>query len=143
MGCNADLTEYPDIYGNKTIGYGHLDKAGHYSKGIDEPTARAILESDIKNAAPFVNGHLHQSVTQNEFDSLVDTAFNSPRAAGILIRDINRGISPDLTNFVSTLPHGYDSPGGLLNRRMDEGILFGYGSYATTNWLGKGGFLHW
>ena len=123
---------YRDIYGNETIGYGHLLKPGERSKfknGISKKQALSLLQDDVQNAVSFVNRHLDMSVSQNAFDALVDTAFNSPRAAGIVINKINNEEPIWSSTFRETLPHGYNSPPGLLRRRDDEGTLYLTGQY--------------
>ncbi len=122
--------EYSDIYGNTTIGYGHLVKPGEdFSNGISKKDALKLLSADTKDAVSFVNKHLDLYVSQNKFDALVDTAFNSPRAAGILINKVNNEEPLWGETFRNTLPHGYNSPPGLLRRRDDEADLYLAGQY--------------
>ncbi len=122
--------EYKDIYGNVTIGYGHLVKSGEdFSKGITKKEALKLLSEDAQSAVSFVNKRLEISQSQKQFDALVDTAFNSPRAAGILINKINNEEPLWGETFRNTLPHGYDSPPGLLRRRDDEATLYLAGQY--------------
>jgi hypothetical protein len=61
---------------------------------------------------------------QNQFDALVDVAFNSPRAARALNFSVELGGRPGPMAFESTLPHPNN---GLLNRRYDEAIYSTYG----------------
>ncbi len=122
--------EYSDIYGNTTVGYGHLVKPGEdFSKGISKKDALKLLSADTKDAESFVNKHLDLYVSQNKFDALVDTAFNSPRAARILINKVNNEEPLWGETFRNTLPHGYNSPPGLLRRRDDEANLYLAGQY--------------
>ena len=121
---------YPDIYGNPTVGYGHLIKHGEdFSKGITAAEALSLLRTDAQTAEGFVNRHLSAAVPQNEFDALVDVAFNSERAAAVLIGKVNRFEAVGRADFVNTLPHGAKSPPGLIRRREDEASLFLNGTY--------------
>lgn len=120
---------YKDAYGNPTVGYGHLVRGEDFSKGVTKAQALALLKSDAQTAVSFVNGHLSGTLKQTQFDSLVDVAFNSERAAAILIKRVNSSETMGPANFVNTLPHGYHSLPGLINRREDEANLFLNGGY--------------
>ncbi|MGB6474609.1 MAG: hypothetical protein WBF04_11065, partial [Candidatus Sulfotelmatobacter sp.] len=121
---------YKDALGNPTIGYGHLIKPGEdFSKGVTKAQALALLKGDAQTAVSFVNGRLSGAAKQTQFDSLVDVAFNSERAAAILINRVNSSETIGPANFVNTLPHGYHSLPGLINRREDEANLFLNGDY--------------
>ena len=123
-------TAYPDTSGNPTIGYGHLIRKGEdFSKGISKSQGLALLGQDSQSAVSFVNHQLLLTQTQTQFDSLVDTAFNSPRAARILIQSINMEEPIWSSTFRNTLPHGYNSIPGALNRRDAEANLYLLGQY--------------
>lgn len=121
---------YPDIYGNPTIGYGHLVTAGEeFSRGITAAQALALLRKDAQAAERFVGRRLSSAVSQNEFDALVDVAFNSERAAALLIRKVDESAAVGRADFIDTLPHGSRSPHGLVRRREKEANLFLHGDY--------------
>jgi lysozyme len=121
---------YPDIYGNPTVGYGHLLKKGEdFSQGLTAAQALALLRADAQAAETFVRQRLATAVPQNEFDALVDVAFNSERAALALIRKIDESGVVRRADFVNTLPHGAGSPRGLVRRREKEATLFLEGDY--------------
>lgn len=124
------LTVYPDIYGNPTIGYGHLVRPGeNFSNGITPQQAKNILARDAKDAVSFVNKHNKSQLSQSQFDALVSVAFNSPRAALKLQNLVNNGGKPSKIEFINTLPKGPKSPRGLINRRTHEANLFLNGNY--------------
>ncbi len=133
VGGKPNLTVYDDINGNPTIGYGHLVKDGEdFSKGITKTKALDLLRKDASAAEGFVNGHLSRAagVGYAEFDALVSVAYTSPRAALVLIKDINSGAHPLFgSDFVETLPRQWLSPPGLINRRSDEADLYLYSRY--------------
>ncbi len=131
MNGKPNLTAYDDINGNPTIGYGHMIKEGEdFSKGITKKGALDLLRKDASAAESFVNGHLSGGVGHAEFDALVSVAYNSPRAARVLINDINSGAHPLFgSDFIETLPRQWLSPPGLINRRSDEADLYLYSRY--------------
>jgi GH24 family phage-related lysozyme (muramidase) len=77
-----------------------------------------------------VNNHLKTGLSQYMFDALTSVAFNSQRAALSLIRQYDNVRGPLFTSdFVETLPRGWLSPPGMINRRVDEADLFFLGRY--------------
>ncbi len=119
---------YNDTSGNATIGYGHMVKKGEdFSKGIKPDQAESIFQADLKEHTAFVNKYLFNSLPQNQFDALVDVAFNSPRAAKALMFMIDTGSMPSMFSFLATLPNGMNSIPGALNRRYDEFVYFKWG----------------
>lgn len=112
------------------VDFGRLDGAGDkFLVAYEAAQTLALLKSDAQTAVSFVNRRLSTSVTQTQFDALTDVAFNSERAAGILVNRVNSSETIGPANFVNTLPHGYNSPPGLINRREDEATLFLRGDY--------------
>ena len=89
---------YFDIAGHPTIGYGHrLDPKECYPNGICQTEADVILLWDVRTAEQAVTRLVTVSLTQGQFDALVDFAFNlgSGRlATSTLLRDLNAG-NPD------------------------------------------------
>jgi len=126
IGGKPNLTVYTDTSGIKTIGYGHMVLKGEdFSKGIDATQAEAIFQADLAKHTKIVKRALmFMHVPQNQFDALVDVAFNSPRAVRSLIVSMQLGVTPNELMFRSTLPRPNK---GLLNRRYDEAIYFMYG----------------
>jgi len=72
-GCK--LTAYLDQVGVPTIGYGHT--AGvKMGDTITQEQAEHFLQEDIAVCVAEINRHVGVTLTQGEFDALVDFAFN-------------------------------------------------------------------
>lgn len=69
------LVAYSDSKGIPTIGYGHTLNV-HLGMTCTQDQAEAWLYADVANAARAVNDWVRVSITQQEFDALVDFAFN-------------------------------------------------------------------
>ena len=125
-GCR--LKAYQDSKGVWTIGYGHT--GGIVCAGLTCTQAQADtwLLTDITWAENEVNRHLHVTVTQNEFDALVDFTFNCGSGNfehSSLLELVNRG---DLLHAAQEFEK-WDHCGGLvvaglLRRRQAEEALF-------------------
>jgi lysozyme len=89
------LFVYRDAAGLPTIGYGHkLTPGEHYPKGITEAEAFVLLDKDLSVVEKFVASLVHVTLTQGQFDALVDFVYNLGyrRLAGsTLLRDLNAG----------------------------------------------------
>jgi|SRR5579872_788964 len=128
-------TIYHDSAGYPTIGYGHLIKPGEdYSNGITREQASHLLAKDTKTAADAVNAKVVTSLTQPQFDALVDFTYNLGAAAlsrSILLENLNSGTPVVLKNFTDwNLAAGKVVP-GLSRRRTDEFNLFAKGEYGA------------
>jgi lysozyme len=121
------LCSYQDSGGVWTIGYGHT---GGVRSGqvISQNEADRLLGVDTALAAGCVNRLVTSSITQNQFDALVDFTFNlgCHRLAGsTLLRLVNEG------NFEQAalefhkwdMASGHVLP-GLVSRRKAEAELF-------------------
>lgn len=123
------LTAYPDANGVWTIGYGHTGHGVHEGLTITEHQADIFLESDIVRAATGVNRLVAAAIEQNQFDALVDFAFNLGIAAlsgSALLRYVN---TEDFASAAAEFPKWVHVKGrtipGLLLRRQAEATLFG------------------
>ena len=124
-GCK--LTAYPDVKGVLTIGYGHI--AGvHVGMTCTQTQAEAWLQQDIQWASDRVNVEVHISLTQPEFDSLVDFVFNCGCGNfdnSTLLKLINKD---DLTDAANEFDKWDEAGGkvvaGLLRRRQAEAAMF-------------------
>jgi lysozyme len=121
------LTAYQDQRGVWTIGYGHT--AGvHPRQTITREEAEALLAEDIQTAARCVNEVVAVQLTQTQFDSLVDFAFNVGPSAfkkSTLLKDINTGHFPEVVAQFNLWDHcGGVVNAGLLRRRQAEGAEF-------------------
>jgi lysozyme len=68
---------YLDVAGFPTIGYGHrLIHPDSFPDGVDEAQAADILASDVRDAEQAVARLIKVTLTQGQFDALVDFCFN-------------------------------------------------------------------
>lgn len=125
-GCR--LEAYYDAVGVLTIGYGHTGPDVYVGQIITQAQAEALLLSDVQTAVACVNRNVCVSLTQNEFDALVDFIFNEgvhSFETSTLLRDLNAGnyaaASAQFTVWVWA--GGHRLP-GLVKRRQDEEALF-------------------
>ena len=122
------LTAYPDSGGVWTIGYGHTGPGVYAGLTITQDQADIFLQSDIARAVTAVNKLVTAPINQNQFDALVDFAFNlgiASLAASTLLRYVNNG---DFAAAAAQFPlwdhcNGRILP-GLLERRQAEEQLF-------------------
>jgi len=88
------LTAYFDIAGTPTIGYGHTGPDVHPGMSINMQEAKGLLLKDIQWAVEAVNRLVTVEINQNQFDALVDFAFNVGSGhfeESTLLRLINQG----------------------------------------------------
>jgi len=122
------LSAYQDQRGIWTIGYGHT--AGvHPGQTITQQEAVDYLAADIQTAVHCVNEVVTVKLTQIQFDSLVDFAFNVGAANfrhSTLLRDVNEGRFPEALAQFNLWDHcGGVVNAGLLRRRKAEASEFG------------------
>ena len=86
---------YLDVVGIPTIGYGHRVLATEsFPNGIDEARGQEMLSRDLQAAEQAVKRLVKASLTQGQFDALVDFVFNLGArrlAASTLLQDLNTG----------------------------------------------------
>jgi lysozyme len=86
---------YRDVAGLPTIGYGHRVKPGEsFVKGVNEAQAAAMLENDVIEAERTVERLVRVTLTQGQFDALVDFCFNLGAGrlkTSSLLRELNAG----------------------------------------------------
>lgn len=124
-GCK--LVAYPDQVNVWTIGWGHTKNVSAGDTCGPEQ-AEAYLAEDIKACADAVNAHVTIKLKQNQFDALVDYAFNLGIGAlehSTLWGKLNRG---DFKSAALEFPK-WDMAGGkhvagLFRRRNAEKSLF-------------------
>ena len=125
------LTAYPDpaTGGDPwTIGYGHTGPEVHSGMTITQEQAENYLAEDVKRAEADVNARLNVEVTQNEFDALVDFAFNCGCGNlnnSTLLKKLNagdyEGAAQEFLKWDMAAGHHM---AGLLRRRQAEELLF-------------------
>jgi lysozyme len=129
-GCK--LTAYQDQGGVWTIGVGHTGQVDGQDicegMTITQDQANALLQADAQTAVDGVNNMLQVTVSQNQFNALVDFAFNEGVGAlkgSTLMRLLNQG---DFDGAVAQFSRWDMDAGqvnqGLLNRRNAEAALF-------------------
>jgi lysozyme len=128
-GCR--LTAYPDpaTGGDPwTIGYGHTGSDVHQGLTITQEQAEELLAQDVKKAAANVNSHVTTQITQEEFDALVDFAFNCGCGnldSSTLLKKLNAGDHEGAAQeFLKWDMAGGHHMAGLLRRRQAEATLF-------------------
>ena len=117
------LQAYQDSVGRWTIGDGHTLGVGPGLTCID-PQADAWLQEDLQGAVDAVNQGVDVPLTQDEFNALVDFAFNlgdHALLASTLLRLLNQGDYAGAAAQFQLWDHaGGQVVAGLLRRRLAE-----------------------
>lgn len=117
---------YLDIAGLPTIGYGHKLTAGEsFPNGITEDQASAILTHDAIQAKDAVLRLVKVSLTQGQFDALVDFVFNlgSGRlASSTLLVDLNDGNYDATAEQILRWDHSGDKEVVALKARREAEV---------------------
>jgi lysozyme len=123
-----NLNAYQDQVGVWTIGYGHTGPSVHGGLTITQDQADQLLASDVAASVTCVNRGVTSTISQNQFDALVDFAFNLGCAAllgSTLLRLVN---ASDFANAAPQFLQWDHAKGvvipGLLRRRQAEMNLF-------------------
>ncbi len=120
-GCR--LTAYQDDGGVWTLGYGHT-RMVHEGSVCTQAQAVAWLMDDVQNAAGAVNRLVTVTLTQDEFDALVDFVFNlgvGNFAKSTLLRLLNKGDFAGAADQFDLWDHDDGKiVQGLLRRRLAE-----------------------
>lgn len=122
------LAAYADQRGVWTIGYGHTGPGVHEGLQIIAEEAEVFLESDLTGAVAGVNRLVIRQVVQNQFDALVDFAFNlgcASLARSTLLRCVNEGdFAAAAQEFLLWDHVGGRVVPGLVRRRRAEMEMF-------------------
>lgn len=123
------LTTYADVRGVLTIGYGHTGHDVVRGLTITPEQADVLLRSDIVAAAHCVQSAvLLQTITQHQFDAMVDFTFNVGRTnflTSTLLKRVNAGdINGAADEFLKWNKAGGRVFDGLVRRRTGERALF-------------------
>src|ERR1017187_4481726 len=121
---------YLDLAGYPTIGYGHrLLHPESFHKGVTEEQAADILICDVRDAEQSVQRLVKVSLTQGQFDALVDFCFNlgsGKLAESTLLNELNSGQYEAAANQLLRWDHaGGQECAGLKARREAEFELWG------------------
>lgn len=121
------LLSYQDQGGVWTIGYGHTSGVFR-GQTITKEQAEAFLKEDIAHAVHTVNSYVNVSVTQGQFDALVDFTFNVGSGAfsrSTLLTLINQSkFSEAADQFGFWVKVAGRRNDGLVNRRAAEVAVF-------------------
>jgi lysozyme len=122
------LTAYRDSVGVLTIGVGHTGPDVFEGQTITYDEAMNLLAADVHAAEEGVKKYVKVQLTQNQFDALVDFAFNLGVGSlehSTLLRLVNLGdflgASGEFQKWVTA--GGHKLP-GLVARRAEEAHLF-------------------
>ena len=122
------LTAYQDQVGVWTIGYGHTGSDVHTGLTITQDQANDLLMGDVSHAAAEGNRLVTVSLTQDQFDALVDFVFDvgiGNFASSTLLRELN---ASNFTEAAAQFERWSHAGGvvvtGLLRRRQAEAKLF-------------------
>jgi len=95
-------TVYKDVVGFGTIGYGHKLPPGEtFPDGVTEAHAASFLLKDVRGAEEAVTRLVKVTLTQGQYDSLVDFVFNLGEdrlASSTLLKDLNAGKYAEATS---------------------------------------------
>lgn len=111
-----------------SIGYGHFMGSSPTMDSITQTAAVQLLAQDTATAAQAVNDNVQVPLTQNQYDALVDFAYNAGVGAfksSTLLRKLNAG---DYSGAAAEFKRWIYSRGVMLNalikRRQKETALF-------------------
>jgi lysozyme len=113
---------------NYTIGYGHMGADVHKGQTMTKPQAELLFKQDARKYESIVNSTFHVPLNQNQYDALVDFAFNLGGFSGAqTLRDkINKGDYAGGANAFLLYNQGsrHNVLPGLVTRRAFERTLF-------------------
>jgi lysozyme len=122
------LAAYKDCANVWTIGYGHTGSGVYNGMTISEAEAETLLHADLAEAVACVNRAMTATVSQNQFDAMVDFCFNAGRGnllQSTLLRKVNLGdFAGAAAQFGLWVHAGGQIVDGLVRRRKAEAELF-------------------
>lgn len=122
------LVTYPDVKGVLTIGYGHTGPDVLPGLVWTKEHAEAVLFEDAKKAEDCVNRSVWVSLTQGEFDALVDFTFNVGCSAfqkSTMLKMLNAGAYQTAAKEFEKWEYAAGKKvAGLLRRRLAEEAVF-------------------
>ena len=128
-GCKLNAYPDPGTGGDPwTIGYGHTGSDVYEGLSITQEQAEELLRQDVQKAAADVNAKVTVELTQDEFDALVDFAFNCGCGNlnhSILLKKVNEGdFEGAAQEFLKWDMAAGHHMAGLLRRRQAEELEF-------------------
>jgi lysozyme len=122
------LEAYQDCGGVWTIGYGHTGSTVVEGMKISEPNAVILLLADLVDAVTCVNRGVTASISQSQFDALVDFCFNAGRGSFLQSTLLRRVNLDDCAGAVAQFGLWVHAVGevvaGLVRRRKAEAELY-------------------
>jgi lysozyme len=122
------LEAYRDCAGIWTIGFGHTGIGVSGGEVISELEAEALLRADLTEAVACVNHAVQGTISQGQFDAMVDFCFNAGRGNFVqstLLRKVNSGdFAGAAAQFGLWVHAGGEVVSGLVRRRKAEAELF-------------------
>lgn len=122
------LKAYQDCAGTWTTGYGHTGPGVFAGQVISELEADVLLGADLADATACVNRAVQVSISQGQFDAMVDFCFNAGRGSFVqstLLRKLNSGdFAGAAAQFALWVHAGGKVVAGLVLRRRAEAKLF-------------------
>lgn len=130
------LTAYPDVAGVWTVGYGHTGTDVKPGMTITETDADALLLADVAEAVASVNRAVTATISQNQFDALVDFCFNTGSGQFLrstLLRKVNAGDTAAAAAQFALWNHaaGEVVEGLTLRRRAEAELFLGKSLYQS------------
>jgi lysozyme len=125
------LVAYQDIKGILTIGYGHTGPDVTEGLTWTQDQADSQLVLDLQRAEHMVDTCVTVTLTQGEYDAMVDLAFNigtNAEKGSTLLKLVNQGDCADAANEFEKWDHASGQVvAGLLRRRIAEEQEFNSG----------------
>jgi len=122
------LNAYQDVAGVWTIGYGSTIPPVHPGETITQAEADARLMADMQVAVTVVNALVKVTITQGQFDGMVDFVYNEGQghfASSTLLKLVNAGdFAGAAAQFLVWDEAGGQVEPGLLRRRQAEAAMF-------------------
>lgn len=119
---------YEDVAGLRTIGYGHLLRAGEEWREVSRAEAEALLQQDVWAAERGVARFIEVPLAQYQFDALVSFTFNLGVGAlqrSALRRCVNRQAHEEVPGqLMRWVWAGGRKWAGLQRRREAEARLY-------------------
>ena len=134
------LTPYQDIAGNWTVGWGHELEPTDARDPVTQDEADALLDHDLLDRAVPVNGLIRVTVTQPQFDAIMDFCYNAGIASftgSTARRELNAGNPQGCADKLLLWNKARDPAtgnlvvsAGLSRRRAAERNLFLHADYS-------------
>jgi RHS repeat-associated protein len=133
-------TEYKDVAGLPTIGYGHLIVSGEKFGTLNKTEATDLLRRDASAAVSAVNKQVKVTLNQHQFDALVSFTYNvgsGGLSQSSLLKAVNKGDVHSIRKYFSlwnkaTVDGVKTVVPGLTNRRTAEADMYLNGTYKSN-----------